>query len=283
MEWGIRFIAVVDHVDTNDTANKKSRQINGLINEWYLEDLSTNVRSVLDHKRKEGLFIGSFALYGYCKDPEAKGKLVVDPEAAEIVKRIFSMALSGIGAHKIARILNDEKVPSPTAYKQMNGIHYHIAAKNRNVGLWSSPTVYQMLHNQTYAGNLVQGRHKKISYKAEKTMWLPKSQWIVVENTHEPIIDMETFETVQMMLKERTRAGQRARYIHLQKNRLRMLWKLYGADGTPAESGWNTKTLCPLPDAPARTGSVRQQELYRYGRVGECCTGTYPGVCGRLF
>lgn len=207
MEWGIRFIAVVDHVDTNDTANKKSRQINGLINEWYLEDLSTNVRSVLDHKRKEGLFIGSFALYGYCKDPEAKGKLVVDPEAAEIVKRIFSMALSGIGAHKIARILNDEKVPSPTAYKQMNGIHYHIAAKNRNVGLWSSPTVYQMLHNQTYAGNLVQGRHKKISYKTEKTMWLPKSQWIVVENTHEPIIDMETFETVQMMLKERTWSG----------------------------------------------------------------------------
>lgn len=207
IEWGIRFIAVVDHVDTNDTANKKSRQINGLINEWYLEDLSTNVRSVLDHKRKEGLFIGSFALYGYCKDPEAKGKLVVDPEAAEIVKRIFSMALSGIGAHKIARILNDEKVQSPTAYKQMNGIHYHIAAKNRNIGLWSSPTVYQMLHNQTYAGNLVQGRHKKISYKTEKTMWLPKSQWIVVENTHEPIIDMETFETVQMMMKERTRSG----------------------------------------------------------------------------
>ena len=117
------------------------------------------------------------------------------------------MALSGIGAHKIARILNDEKVPSPTAYKQMNGIHYHMAAKNRNVGLWSSPTVYQMLHNQTYAGNLVQGRHKKISYKTEKTMWLPKSQWIVVENTHEPIIDMETFETVQMMLKEHTRSG----------------------------------------------------------------------------
>ena len=137
MEWGVRFIAVVDHVDTNDTANKKSRQINGLINEWYLEDLSTNVRSVLDHKRKEGLFIGSFARYGYCKDPNAKGKLIIDPEAADVVRRIFSMALNGIGAHKIARILNDEKIPSPTAYKQMNGIHYHIAAKNRNVGLWS--------------------------------------------------------------------------------------------------------------------------------------------------
>lgn len=89
MEWGIRFIAVVDHVDTDDTANKKSRQINGLINEWYLEDLSVNVRSVLDHKRKEGQYIASFALYGYRKDPAVKGRLQIDPEAAEVVKRIL--------------------------------------------------------------------------------------------------------------------------------------------------------------------------------------------------
>ena len=119
-----------------------------LINEWYLEDLSTNVRSVLDHKRKEGLFIGSFARYGYCKDPNAKGKLIIDPEAAEVVRRIFSMALNGIGTHKIARILNDEKIPSPTAYKQLHGIHYRIALKNTNAALWSSPTVYQILHDQ---------------------------------------------------------------------------------------------------------------------------------------
>lgn len=209
MEWGIRFIAVVDHVDTNDTANKKSRQINGLINEWYLEDLSTNVRSVLDHKRKEGLFIGSFARYGYCKDPNAKGKLIIDPEAAEVVRRIFSMALNGIGAHKIARILNDEKIPSPTVYKQLHGIHYRSALKNTNAALWSSPTVYQILHDQLYIGNMVQGKHKKISYKSEKTIWLPKSQWIVVENTHEPIIEREMFETVQRMMQERTRSGEK--------------------------------------------------------------------------
>ena len=209
MEWGIRFIAVVDHVDTNDTANKKSRQINGLINEWYLEDLSTNVRSVLDHKRKEGLFIGSFARYGYCKDPNAKGKLIIDPEAAEVVRRIFSMALNGIGAHKIARILNDEKIPSPTAYKQQHGIHYRSALKNTNAALWSSPTVYQILHDQVYIGNMVQGKHKKISYKSEKTIWLPKSQWIVVENTHEAIIEREMFETVQRMMQGRTRSGEK--------------------------------------------------------------------------
>ena len=178
MEWGIRFIAVVDHVDTNDTANKKSRQINGLINEWYL-------------------------------DPNAKGKLIIDPEAAEVVRRIFSMALNGIGAHKIARILNDEKIPSPTAYKQLHGIHYRSALKNTNAALWSSPTVYQILHDQLYIGNMVQGKHKKISYKSEKTIWLPKSQWIVVENTHEAIIEREMFETVQRMMQERTRSGEK--------------------------------------------------------------------------
>lgn len=122
---------------------------------------------------------------------------------------IFSMALNGIGAHKIARILNDEKIPSPTAYKQLHGIHYRSALKNTNAALWSSPTVYQILHDQLYIGNMVQGKHKKISYKSEKTIWLPKSQWIVVENTHEAIIEREMFETVQRMMQERTRSGEK--------------------------------------------------------------------------
>lgn len=207
IEWGVRFIAVVDHVDTDDTANKKSRQINGLINEWYLEDLSTNVRSVLNHKRKEGQYIASFALYGYQKAPDAKGKLVIDPEAAEVVRRIFALALSGMGAHKIAQILNEEGVPSPTAYKQQNGKRYHLARKTSCESLWSSGTIYQTLHNQTYTGDLVQGRHKKVSYKSKRTVWLPKSQWIVVENTHEAIIDKDTYDTVQRIMQRRTRSG----------------------------------------------------------------------------
>ena len=207
IEWGVRFIAVVDHVDTGDTANKKSRQINGLINEWYLEDLSVNVRSVLDHKRKEGQYIASFALYGYQKDPAVKGRLQIDPEAAEVVKRIYAMTLRGVGAHKIAQILNEEGVPSPTAYKQQNGERYHLAQKTLSELLWSSGTIYQMLHNQTYTGDLVQGRHKKVSYKSKRTVWLPKSQWIVVENTHEAIIDKDTYDTVQQMMQRRTRSG----------------------------------------------------------------------------
>ncbi len=207
IEWGVRFIAVVDHVDTNDTANKKSRQINGLINEWYLEDLSVNVRSVLDHKRKEGQYIASFALYGYQKDPAVKGRLRIDPAAAEVVKRIYAMALRGAGANKIARILNEEGVPSPTAYKQQHGDCYRLTRRTPYQALWSSGTIYQMLHNQTYTGDLVQGRHKKVSYKSKRTVWLPKSQWIVVENTHEAIIDKDTYDTVQRMLQGHTRSG----------------------------------------------------------------------------
>ena len=202
IEWGIRFIAVVDHVDTQDRANKKSRQINGLVNEWYLEDLSNNVRSVLDHKRREGQYIASFALYGYRKDPAAKGKLQIDPEAADVVKRMFALALSGVGARRIAKIFNGEGIPSPAAYKQLHGIPCKTAAP-----LWGCATIYQMLHNQTYAGDLVQGRHKKVSYKSKKTVWLPESEWIVVPDTHEAIVSRETFAKVQEMLRDRARSG----------------------------------------------------------------------------
>ena len=207
IEWGIRFIAVVDHVDTADIAGKKSRQINGLVNEWYLEDLSNNVRSVLTHKRKEGKYIGSFALYGYQKDPNDSNHLIIDPQAAEVVKRIFAMYLAGNGTTYIARRLNEEGVPSPTRYKHEHGLHYKRPERCRDEDIWGKSTIYRMLKTRTYQGDLEQGRHKKISYKSRKTVWLPQSQWIIVPNTHEPIIDPETFARVQQMLAERARGG----------------------------------------------------------------------------
>jgi len=196
VEWGIRFIAVVDHVDTADETNKKSRQINGLVNEWYLEDLSNNVRSVLTHKRREGKYIGTFALYGYIKDPADNNHLLVDPEAAEVVRRIFTLYLSGNGTTRIARILNEEGIPSPTKYKREHGFNYKKNVRCPNEDLWGKATIYRMLTNQTYAGNLEQGRHKKVSYKSKKTVWLPKKDWIVVPGTHEGIIDSESFARV---------------------------------------------------------------------------------------
>lgn len=203
-EWGIRFIAVVDHVDTADAGGKKSRQLNGLINEWYLEDLSENVRSVLTHKRREGRYIGAFAPYGYQKDPADKNHLLVDPEAAQVVKRIFALYLAGSGATRIARLLNEEGVPTPTEYKRAHGDK---CAGTSFAGLWGKATIYRMLTNHTYAGDLEQGRRKKVSYKSRRVVWLPKEEWIVVPGTHEPIIDRESFQRVQQMLGQHARSG----------------------------------------------------------------------------
>ena len=114
--WGIRFIALVDRVDTGVQGGKKARQINGLINEWYLEDLSDNIRAVLDFKRREGRFIGSFAPYGYRKDEADHNRLVPDPQAAQVVREIFRRYLAGEGTARIAAGLNAAGVPSPTAY-----------------------------------------------------------------------------------------------------------------------------------------------------------------------
>ena len=202
-EWGIRFIAVVDHVDTDDLTGKKSRQINGLINEWYLEDLSHNVRAVLDHKRRQGQYIASFALYGYRKDPANKNHLLIDEEAAAVVRRIFALYLAGSGTTRIARLLNEEGVPPPSRYRQEHGG----PAPAQSGLLWSRATLHHMLRNRTYAGDLEQGRRKKISYKSARSVALPPEQWIVVPGTHEAIIDRDTFEAVQRMLARPERSG----------------------------------------------------------------------------
>lgn len=204
--WGIRFIAVVDHVDTDDTANKKSRQINGLINEWYLEDLSANVRSVLTHKRQAGQYIAAFPLYGYAKDPADHNRLVIDPEAAGVVRRIFGMYLSGLGTTRIAQVLNREQIPPPGLYRQLHekDTPYYIGSTQES---WSKATVHRLLTTRTYAGDLEQGRHRRVSYKSTKTVWLPRDQWIVVSGTHPGIISRQTFEMVQQRLHSRARSG----------------------------------------------------------------------------
>lgn len=202
-EWGIRFIAVVDHADTDDASNKKARQINGLINEWYLEDLSINVRTVLNHKCQSGQHIGSFAPYGYAKDPADHNHLVIDPVAAAVVRRIFQMVLSGYGATRIAKTLNEEGIPNPTLYKQQQGLNFTPGQDSRVPGLWSTASIRYILTNQTYTGDLVQGRHKKASYKSKKILVVPKDKWIIVPNTHEPIIPREIFEQVQRLCYER--------------------------------------------------------------------------------
>ncbi|WP_440977770.1 recombinase family protein [Sedimentibacter sp. LTW-03] len=202
--WGIRFVSVVDNADTANKGNKKSRQINGLVNEWYLEDLSENIKSVLEDRRKEGYHIGSFALYGYKKDPDQEGHLIIDEEAAEVVREVFALFSQGYGKTKIARMLNERGIPNPTEYKRQKGLRYKQAI-SRNSTLWKYYSISDMLVNEMYIGNMVQGKYGSVSYKTKKNKPRPKELWYRVEGTHEAIIDSDLWDRVQELIKQKTK------------------------------------------------------------------------------
>jgi DNA invertase Pin-like site-specific DNA recombinase len=203
---GIRFIGVVDHADTLNKGNKKSRQINGLVNEWYSEDLSENIRSVFENKMKQGQFLGSSCPYGYVKDPKNHNHLVIDEYASDIVKRIFNLYISGYGKAKIGSILSSEGVAIPSIYKtSILGQKYHNANAKENTSLWSYQTIHQIINNETYIGSTVQNKCKTLSYKSKKKKAVPKNEWIRVENTHEAIIDSDTWQMTQEIGKRKTK------------------------------------------------------------------------------
>lgn len=197
--WGIRFVSIVDNADTDNKGNKKSRQINGLVNEWYLEDMSDNIRSVLTNRREKGFHIGAFALYGYQKDPNQKGHLIIDPEAAAVVRRVFALFAQGYGKTAIARMLNEEGIPNPTEYKRQKGLRYQ-APPGKTGTLWKYTAIAHMLTNEIYLGHMVQGRYGSVSYKTKQNKPRPKEQWIRVEHTHEAIIDQDLWDRVQTLI-----------------------------------------------------------------------------------
>lgn len=202
--WGIRFISIVDNADTANKGNKKSRHINGLVNEWYLEDMSENIRSVLTNRRKNGYHIGAFALYGYKKDPDQKGHLIIDEEAAAVVREVFTMFVQGHGKSTIARTLNDRGIPNPTEYKRLHGLRYK-QPRTKNSTLWRYFAISDMLTNEIYIGNMVQGKYGSVSYKTKQCKPRPKSEWYIVEGTHEPIIDRDLWDRAQKLIQQRAK------------------------------------------------------------------------------
>lgn len=202
--WGIRFVSIVDNADTANKGNKKSRQINGLVNEWYLEDMSDNIRSVLTNRRQNGYHIGAFALYGYRKDPDQKGHLIVDEEAAAVVHEVFTLYAQGYGKTAIARLLNDRGIPNPTEYKRLHGLRYK-NPKNVQSTLWKYFAIADMLENEIYLGNMVQGKYGSISYKTKQNKPRPREAWYVVEGTHEPIIERELWDRVAALRQQRAK------------------------------------------------------------------------------
>ena len=205
-EWNVRFISLSDNADTENPGNKKSRQINGLVNEWYLEDVSNNIRSAFNSKMKQGEFISPFAPFGYLVDSSDNNKLVVDKVASIVVKDIFNLYLKGYGYSAIAKYLNDKNIPSPSLYKYRQGIKLNVVSnKKRDEIKWNSNAIKTILKNEVYLGKLVQGKRTTVSYKNHKIINKDKSLWISYPNTHEAIIDKDTFDKVQREMKNRTK------------------------------------------------------------------------------
>ena len=198
-EWGIRLIAILDGTDTADPASQKTRQLNGLVNEWYLEDLSANVQAALAVKRQQGKYLASFALYGYRKDPADHNHLVPNPETAPVVQRIFALALAGLGAARIALILNAEGILTPSAYKHAQDARYKAPLQPQ----WSDTAIYKILHNPIYTGAMVQGRFKKATYKKSTMIRQPPEKWVVVPDTHEALVTQADFARIQQILRQR--------------------------------------------------------------------------------
>ena len=189
--------------------------LSGIMNDRYAGRTSMDVRRVLDMKRRKGEFIGAFAPYGYRKDPQNKNRLQVDPEAARVVRDIYDWFLEGNSKGEIVRRLNGLGVENPAQYKGKSGLHYFNPNRDQNDGMWSLRTVSAILSNELYTGTMVQGRQRVVSYKVHDCVSVPKEEWFVVEGTHEPIVDRETFRLVQELSRRNTRSAPGKGTVHL--------------------------------------------------------------------
>lgn len=197
VEHNIRFIAVNDGIDTIKEDNDIAA-FHHVLNEIYPKQVSKKVRQVKKKSAQQGKFMGSQAPYGYMKSPQDKHILIVDEEAAIIVRRLFSEFANGISARFIADKLNAEKINSPRFY------HYEkigqVSPYSSDKNVWGSSSILQILRNQVYIGNMVQGKRQVVSFKTKKRRQVNPDNWIVVENTHEPIVDRAIWDRVQEIL-----------------------------------------------------------------------------------
>ena len=198
-EHRVRYISLLDGIDTGvDSTANDITPFRAIMNDMYAKDISKKISSVKHDKQRKGLFIGGKPVYGYKMHPTEKNRIVIDEDAAPMVQRIFGMALEGVSCRKIAAQLNEEGVPTPATY-----CGWDVGRKGPYAGLWSSERISDMLQNETYIGNMVQGRTRKINYKSKKCVKQDRQNWIVVEGTHEPIIDREIFDKVRMLVNSR--------------------------------------------------------------------------------
>ena len=203
-QHGVHFVAIANSVDSDDQNSNEFAPFLNIMNEWYLRDLSRKQKTAIRVKGESGKPTTNCAIYGYRKDPENKKRWIIDPEAAEVVKRIFALCLDGYGPSQIARILKDDKVITPTIHFQQTGRATRNAPPD-NPFNWTGDTIADILERPEYQGHTVNFKTYKQSYKSKKTCNNPEEKWLVFENTHEAIIDADTWARVQELRKNKRR------------------------------------------------------------------------------
>lgn len=219
-QWGVRFISVNDGYDsaTLTSSEELAAALKNIVNDYYAKDISRKACSSLAAKRKKGDYIGSYAPYGYQKDPENKNHLIVDPVTAPIVRQIYLWRAVGDGYGTITRKLNAQGIPSPGRYRYEQGIITNNNKKGSAL-LWNRHALTELLRNIAYIGHLAQGKCRASLHAGIPVHQTDKSEWDIAYNTHEPIIDEELFQAVQAINEEQSAIykANYGKYSHLPK------------------------------------------------------------------
>lgn len=214
----VRFIALSERIDS--VADPRSADslivpFRNILNDEYAHDISNKVRASLDLKRRQGKFIGSFASYGYRKDPNDHSRLLIDEPAAAVVRDIFNWFIGGTSVLGIAKRLNEQGVPNPSAYKRQQGMNYRHPTSDKLDDLWPDSSVRRILRNPLYTGTMVQGKNRTKSYKLHVSEAVPEDEWITVAQTHEAIIPIELFDKAQALFERDTRTAPTQPQVYL--------------------------------------------------------------------
>ena len=260
--FGVRYIAINDNVDTDSNESNDLMPFKNLFNEWFIRDTSRKIRAVLKAKAERGERLGTRAPYGYRKDPDTK-KLIVDEEAAAIVRRIFAMCAGGSGPSQIARILKKEQILTPTMYAYTRFGMNHTCLDTAHPYNWSDSAIANLLENEIYLGNTVNMKHSSRSYKDKRRVEHPREECLVFENTHPALITREVWDVVQRVRKNKrrlTKMEEQSKYSGL----------VFCAD-----CGSNMV----LHRAHTMSASYNHFTCRTYKKDGEACTGHYIREC----
>ena len=255
--FGVRYIAINDNVDTDSSESNDLMPFKNLFNEWFIRDTSRKIRAVLKAKAERGERLGTRG-----KDPDTK-KLIVDEEAAAIVRRIFAMCAGGSGPSQIARILKKEQILTPTMYAYTKYGMTHTGLDTQRPYHWSGDTVADMLENEIYLGNTVNMKHSSRSYKDKRRVEHPREECMVFENTHPALITREVWDIVQRVRKNKrrlTKMEEQSKYSGL----------VFCAD-----CGSNMV----LHRAHTMSASYNHFTCRTFKKDGESCTGHYIREC----